>query len=304
MSPVRKGVIALIVANVIWGAASPIFKLSLSNIPPFTLAFLRFFFASILLGLFLNRRLKFPALKGREGLYLILYALTGITLNIVFYFLGLKLTVAMNAPVIISSQPIMTFLFSFAFLGETFNLRKFMGMLLGTFGILAIILEPLIEKGMDGSITGNLALIAATAAAAVATIIGHRIFTKHDPLVLLFWAFIIAASTFLPLAALEYRNNPGLYAALNTNGYLGIFYGAVFSSTVAYSCFCWGLSKIPATDASMFAYVDPVAGTILAWFLLHEPVTLPFILGAAAIFGGIFIAEGRIHYHPIHRLRR
>ncbi|EKE12839.1 MAG: hypothetical protein ACD_13C00135G0001, partial [uncultured bacterium] len=45
----QQAILALIVANIIWGAASPIFKLSLQNIPPFTLAFLRFFLGSILL---------------------------------------------------------------------------------------------------------------------------------------------------------------------------------------------------------------------------------------------------------------
>ena len=37
-------ILALIITNVIWGAASPIFKLALTNIPPFTLAFIRFFY--------------------------------------------------------------------------------------------------------------------------------------------------------------------------------------------------------------------------------------------------------------------
>ena len=48
-------VIALIIANIIWGAAAPIFKLALTNIPPFTLGFIRFFFAgSILLPIMLH----------------------------------------------------------------------------------------------------------------------------------------------------------------------------------------------------------------------------------------------------------
>ncbi len=44
MSPI----LALIITNIIWGAASPIFKFALQNIPPFTLAFIRFFFAGLL----------------------------------------------------------------------------------------------------------------------------------------------------------------------------------------------------------------------------------------------------------------
>jgi drug/metabolite transporter (DMT)-like permease len=38
--------------------------------------------------------------------------------------------------------------------------------------------------------------------------------------------------------------------------------------------------------------------------LLGEHVTTWFFLGASLVFVGIFIAEGRIHYHPLHLLRR
>ncbi|PIX68551.1 hypothetical protein COZ40_02690, partial [Candidatus Roizmanbacteria bacterium CG_4_10_14_3_um_filter_39_13] len=41
-------IVALIIANIIWGAACPIFKFALVNIPPFTIAFIRFFFAGII----------------------------------------------------------------------------------------------------------------------------------------------------------------------------------------------------------------------------------------------------------------
>jgi drug/metabolite transporter (DMT)-like permease len=46
-----------------------------------------------------------------------------------------------------------------------------------------------------------------------------------------------------------------------------------------------------------------VAGTILAYYMLHEPITIPFMIGAFFIFGGIFVAEGRLHYHPFQKLK-
>jgi len=42
------GILAIIIAEVIWGAAPPIFKYSLQEVPPFTLAFIRFFTASFI----------------------------------------------------------------------------------------------------------------------------------------------------------------------------------------------------------------------------------------------------------------
>ena len=188
------------------------------------------------------------------------------------------------------------------FLDEKFIPKKFIGMILGTAGILVIILEPIIAGGVGGSIIGNIFLVIATVAAVGQTIAGKKIINKYDPWAFTVWAFIIGAASFLPLAAYEFIKQPHLYAALDWRGYMGVAWGAIFSSAAGYGLFAWGLSKISATDASIFSYVDPIAGTILGFFLLHEPITPLFITGAIFIFAGIFIAEGRIHYHPIKKL--
>jgi len=304
MSPVQKGVLALIVANIIWGFASPIFKWSLTNITPFTLAFLRFFIASIIFGILLRKKLALPIHDKKDLKLLIIHALTGITGNITFFFLGLQLTLAMNVPVIASSQPIMVFLFAYIFLKEKFKFNKVLGMIIGTVGILTIVLEPIYYNGIDGNAFGNFLIVLATISGVIGMLTGRTLFQKYDPLVLTFWAFIISAISFLPPAILEYIQHPTLFSTLDVRGISGIIFGSVFSSAIAYGLFSYGLSKIQASEASLFIYIDPIAGSILSYFMLHEPITIPFLIGAFFIFTGIFIAEHRIHYHPISKLRK
>jgi drug/metabolite transporter (DMT)-like permease len=154
---------------------------------------------------------------------------------------------------------------------------------------------------VNGSVLGNMYLLIATVAAVGQTIVGKKIVSKYNPWAFTFWAFLVGAASFFPLALYEYARIPHLYALLDWRGYVGIAYGAIFSSTIAYGLFAWGLSKISATDSAMFAYVDPIIGTVMGAVLLHEPITVPFLLGSILIFGGIFLAEGRIHYHPIRK---
>jgi len=305
MNPVQKGIIALIIANVIWGFASPIFKWSLTNIPPYTLAFWRFFLASIFLGIFLvaTKQFAFPTLDAKHWFKLVWYSFTGITLNIIFFFLGLQLTLSINAPVIASAQPLLIFLVAPFLLNEKVTKRKIIGMMIGTIGIAAIVLEPIYYQGIDGNFIGNLFLVLATVFAVLATLTGRKLFHDQNPLPLMFWAFFIGALTFIPLAVYELGYNPALYQHLDGKGFIGIAFGSIFSSAIAYSLFAYGLSKISASESSIFTYIDPIAGTILAYFMLHEPITLPFIIGALFIFGGIFIAEKRIHYHPFQKLK-
>lgn len=303
MTPVQQGVLALIIANIIWGFASPIFKWSLTNIPPFTLAFLRFFIAAILFAILLRKKLALPIHDKKDLRLLIIHALTGITANITFFFLGLQLTLAINVPVIASSQPIMIFLFAYLFLKEKFKFNKVLGMIIGTIGILAIVLEPIYYNGIDGNALGNFLIVIATISGAIGMLTGRTIFQKYDPLVLMFWAFVISSISFLPPAIAENIQNPAILTSLDIRGIVGIIFGSVFSSAVAYGLYAYGLSKMTASEASLFTYIDPVAGAILAYFMLHEPITIPFLTGTLFIFAGIFIAERHIHYHPFHKFR-
>lgn len=304
LSMIQKAFLALIVANIIWGAASPIFKLSLQNIPPFTLAFWRFLVAAILLIIILRSKAALNLKSQKDFFLLVGTAIAGITINIIFFFLGLQRTHAINAPIIASASPILTLIFALVILRERFSWKKFSGMILGTVGILVIIVEPLLQKGIDGSFIGNLLLLAATIGAVFGIILGRDLFSRYSgaTLTLSLWTFIVGAATFLPLAAWEYFTSPMLYQSLDWRGWLGLGFGAIFSSAIAYSFYAWGLSKISATDTAMFTYIDPIAGSVLSVLILKEPVTGFFLLGSLLIFSGIGLAEGRLHYHPLHKL--
>lgn len=299
LSTHKKAILALIIANIIWGGASPIFKYSLQNIPPFTLAFLRFNIASLLLLPFvysdLMKYMKETKLYWRSILW---YGLTGVTINITFFFFALQMTESINAPIIGSASPIVTIFLSSYFLGERPTRSKILGALIAMAGVLVIIFEPMLETGLDSHLLGNFLLIFAVLAAVVQTLIGRPLTQKYPPLLLTFWAFVIGNFTFVPMLLTELPTMP----VLDGKAFLGIAYGAILSSFAAYSLFAWGLSKIEASEVSLFAYIDPVVAIIIAYPLLGEVPNSLFILGSTLVFLGIYVAERRIPYHPIHKL--
>lgn len=304
LTTVQKAFAAIIVANIIWGSAASIFKIALTNIPPFTLAFWRFFLGGLLLYIGLRGKLQITLRAPRERFALTGYALTGITMNIIFFFLGIRLTHSVNAPIIASGAPIMIFLLAPILLKEQISFRKIVGILLGTFGIVIIVLRPLVETGIDGSILGNIFLILATLGAVFQTILYRRFLTRFNPLKITFWAFIVGSASFLPLAVFEFVKSPALYQLLDWRGYMGLGFGAVLSSAVAYSLYAFALTNITASDSSLFTYLDPVVGTAMGAMLLKEPVTGYFVLGSVFIFGGILAAEGRLPHYPISKLKK
>lgn len=299
MSKRTQAIIALVVANTIWGAASPIFKITLENVPLFTLAFLRFFGASLIILPLVYRDLK---IEKKDWFKLLLLSLFGISIHITFYFLGLEKTQSISAPMIASSGPIFLYIFSIFLLHEKSHPKVILGILVSLIGVLLIIGQPLIEEEFAHHFFGNLLIIVSTLAAVAHTIISKEIITRYNPIKITFWAFLIGSATFFPMFVWDlFSKNP--FSTINASGISGILYGMLLSSAVAYTLFEFGVKYLKAQDVGVFTYINPIAALLVAVPLLQETVTPIFIIASILVFFGIFIAEGRLHFHPQHRIR-
>ena len=304
----QKAIIALILANLIWGAASPIFKWSLGNIPLFTLAYFRFFIASFFILPFALKRSL--VIEKKDWLSLFLMSFFGITLNITFFFLGLEYTASINAPIIASAGPVFLLIAAFLVLHEKPKRKTLAGTLISLLGVLVIIGRPLFEKGLTSgngdtsslAFLGNVFFVVATLGAVGHTIIGKELARKYSAFTLTFWAFLIGSIGFFPLFVRELFINGG-WTPLDIRGILGLVFGILLSSGFAYLAYHWAIEKLPASETGVFTYIDPLAATLIALPLLGEIITPLFVLGSIFVFAGIFVAEGRINYHPFHKLR-
>lgn len=296
----NKAIFALILANTIWGAASPIFKLTLQNLPLFTLAFLRFFWAMLLVFPFAAKNLL---VQKSDWLKLFLLSFFGISLNITFFFFGLKLAPSINAPIIASSGPIFLYIFSILILHEKPHRKVFIGMIISLIGVLTIVSQPILEKGVDGTVLGNLFFVIATLGAVGHAIISKEILYKYKAVTITYWSFLIGSLTFFPFFLYEMiRFHP--FDTIDKRGWTGLVFGIILCSALAYFLFEWGVQQLQAQEVGIFTYIDPIIAVIIAIPLLGEVITPIFVISSLLVFSGIFIAEGRIHYHPLHKLKR
>lgn len=298
LSNLQKAILGLIIANIIWGAGSPILKWSLQSIHPFTLAFLRFYIGAIILLPFLKPNSL--TVKKSDWKSLCLMAVFGVNINIGFFFFGLLITPSINAPIIASSGPIFLTLLAMFFLKEHPGAKKILGGLIGLIGVLLILFQPILESGFKGSILGNIFLLLATFASLVPVFILKSIGKRYPITTLIFWEFIISSILFLPFVVYELTAFPLI---IDQKALVGILYGAVFASAIAYIFSSWAIKFLTAADVGIFTYIDPIAAIVIAVPLLGEIPTATFLIGSLLVFGGIYIAEGRIHYHPIHKLK-
>ena len=295
--------LALTLAMLIWGAGPPVFKLALTNIPLFTLAFLRFFLGGFIF-LPLAHRTAIRRLTSHDWFAILAVALSSITVNIGFYFLGLKYADSINASIIAASAPIFIFLVSVFWFGQRAKLRMSLGMMIAFIGVLVLVLSPLL-KGQSlasGEWKGNIFYIIAMLSTVVAPFIEKSALKRINIYVILSISFFIGALTFLPF--MMYELTKWNFTLLNWRGAVGIVYGAVFCSALAYWLYFYGLKRLATTEVGIFTYLDPFVTVAVAAPLLHELPGVFYFVSLVLVIVGISIAEGRLHYHGHWQRRR
>ncbi|KKQ74686.1 MAG: drug/metabolite-transporting permease [Candidatus Woesebacteria bacterium GW2011_GWB1_38_5b] len=300
LSRIQLAIIALIFANIIWGAAFPIYKWTLEIVPPFIFTFIRFFGGALIVLPFVYKSLR---IQRSDIPKLILVSLIGISVQIPLLFFGLKLKYYIRYAddfVILNTD---RKLLLSMLLNEKLKVKVLIGTLVSLLGVLAIILRPFIESGgLTGSVLGNFLLFGATVCSVAQALILKRITANNDPLALVFWMFVIGIIPIIPFALYETQTF-NLLTQINLQAVIGLLYGIVFAAVIAHYLYAFGIKFVKASEVGIFSYVDPLATIVIAIPLLGEIITPTYILGAILVFLGIFIAEGRVHYHPFQRLR-
>ncbi len=300
LSKVHLAIIALTLTNIIWGAAFPIYKWALENIQPFTFLFLRFFIAALLILPFAINKLHIAT---KDYGKLVVLSLTGVSLTVTFWFLGLKLAPSINGAVIDATTPIFLMLFAVIFLHEKIKFKTAIGTLISLAGVLLIILRPLLEQGSANYLVGNFFFLLAALSAMAHTLLVKNIVDKYHPLGLTFWSFLIGSIAVLPMALSE-TYQYGFLTNINYQGVIGLSYGIIFSSGIAYLLFSYGLKYIKANESGIFLYIATLATLVVAVPLLGEQITPTFLFGSLLVFIGIFAAEGKFPFHKLHHVKK
>lgn len=300
MSPI----LALVIANLIWGAAPPIFKYALQDIPPFTLAFIRFYFAGILFIPFAYKH--WHTITGRDWKNIFWGAMWGITFNISFFFIGLQHAPSINVHVFSSLGPVLLYFVAIHILREKPHLAIIKGILISLVGTAVIVFGPLFMKGSStggesfapsSQVIGNLLFFMSMIGAVLHTVYNKKAVERVNPLVVTLFSFLISSVTFIPLMSWELQT--WSFSQMNAHSWLGVIYGIFFSSALGYFLHNYALAKLPAQKIGVYTYIEPPVAVLIAIPLLGEYPDMFFIIGSVLVFFGIYISQKHPHFRKV-----
>lgn len=298
MDPKRlKSYIYLIIVAAIWGAAGPVIKFTLRELPPFTFLSYRFFITTLLLvPIMIASKERFPK-ESRKNLILLILSLLGTTVNLGLLFVGLKFTTVLDHTFISQTGPVLTILASSIFLKDKITKKEKIGIAITFAGTIFIIIQPLLENGLLASknIFGNILILLANVSWMGYVIISKKqMREKVAPLTMAVSNFFIGFITLLPLAVLENHGAKNLVSVISNVSFstqLGVFYMAIISGALGYYLFQLGQKSIESSEAAVFSYLQPLFSTPLAILWLKEEVSSSFVIGVSIIIFGIIIAQ-------------
>jgi drug/metabolite transporter (DMT)-like permease len=281
----------LILTAIFWGGTFIAGRQVAQDLGPFSIAFLRFAMASILL-LSLTR-IKEGGLPwvslGQLGL-VVLLGLTGVFSYNALFFKGLSLIEASRASLIVATCPAFIAIASVLLLRERLALIQAIGIPLSILGAGVVIAKGDLRQIVAGGVgPGELCILGCVLNWAAYSLLGKVALRRLSPLVSVSYSSLAGA------IALAF---PALYEGLTRAvprasllDWTSIAYLAVCGTVVGFVWFYEGVRLIGATRAALFINFVPISAMILAFLMLREPITWSLAVGALLVLSGVYLTN-------------
>ena len=277
-------------AAVLFGASVVAVRVAVREVPPVSLAALRFGQGGLLLAAILlvvaprHLRTSWERLRLFGLLGGVLFVLFPLTFNI-----GLQYTEASRGAVMLATMPIWSALLGRS-AGERLSGRQVVGVGLSVVGIGLAFLEPGRALGDDpASLVGDGLLLLTGLLGALYGLLAKRVLDVDSPATVTTYAMLIGAVLLLPAAMVE-----GLVPALQGLDWrllgLVVFLG-VLGGAVAFLLWTWALSRLTPTQVAVYVNLNPIVAALLGVLILHERRSALFLLGFAAVVTGVLLVN-------------
>jgi drug/metabolite transporter (DMT)-like permease len=185
-----------VVALVVFASAYALIRIALTELPPLTVAALRFILASSLivpLALFHYRgngsRLSRADIPVLVGLAVVQIFMPNFLQNI-----GMEYTTASLSSVLQSTTPVFTLLLSFVFLKESAGRREIVGVIVGMTGVVLLSTSGNLSSLAGSEILGNVLQVGVAASYAVSGIVGKVLLKRYPPMFVVMLTFVIGGA--------------------------------------------------------------------------------------------------------------
>lgn len=285
----HKAYFALGLVSFFWGTTYIASKIGAENMPGLFVSGLRQFMSGIILvAYFLIRGYQLPGwdvLKkiSVQSIFMLCLANGLLTWSLEYISGGLAAIIAALVPLFIA-------LFT-VWLSKCAKITRWMvvGLVIGFAGVFTIFYDYLAQLQSKTFVFGVILALLSTLSWSFGTVYTSR---QKPPIDILFnvgLQMLVAGILVLMVCGIT-----GKYISLadvNRDSWLALTYLVVFGSLVAYSAYVFVIGKLPPTQVSIYAYINPIVAVVIGWLLLSEKMNANMIIGTLITLGGVYLVN-------------
>ncbi|MGZ8551564.1 MAG: DMT family transporter [Chitinophagaceae bacterium] len=285
----HKAYLALGLVSFFWGTTYIAARIGVQHMPGLFVSGMRQFLSGIILvGYFLIRGHQLPGWKvlkriSVQSIFMLCLANGLLTWSVEYISGGLAAIIAALVPLFIA-------LFT-VWLSKCSKIthRMLVGLIVGFAGVLVIFYDYLAQLQNKTFVFGVVLALLSTLSWSFGTVYTSR---QKPPIDILFnvgLQMLIAGILVLIVCGItgKYIN----LADIGQESWLALSYLIVFGSLVAYSAYVFVIGKLPPTQVSVYAYINPIVAVVLGWLLLSEKMNVNMIIGTLITLGGVYLVN-------------
>jgi len=282
----------------IWGSTFVFTKMLLQNgLSPAQIFTLRFLIAYVLLlgySLFTYHFSLFAS-SWKDELLMVLLGVTGGSVYFLAENAAMLYTTATNTSLIVCSCPLFAMLL-FAIVyrhSERISKLQALGSVLACLGMAVVVLNG--HFVLHLSPLGDMLAFAACLCWAVYSLLMKPATERYSSLFITRKVFFYGLLTIIPYYFFRPDETSifttSIFQLFNLPILLNLLFLSVVASMICYILWNWVISKLGAVLATNWVYFNPITTILFAWWLLHEQITVWFLLGTFFILVGMYLAD-------------
>ena len=255
-------------------------------IQPYALIFFRVIGSAILFWV-CSFFVKSEKIQSVDYVRLLICALLGTSVNMLFFYKGLSTALPIVASAIAVATPLMVFLFSLILLKEKLVRIRVVGLIIGLIGAFVLITYRKDLEGGAGSIIGNFYVFLNAAFYGLYLVIVKNLLAKYNPFHVIKWMYTISIFIVLPFSYSELIIID--WVRMPQSIYIELLFIIVFTTFINYLFNLFALTQLKPTTVSVFVYLHPVFASIYALIVGSDSLSLIKVTTTLAIFFGVFL---------------
>ena len=277
-------------AAILFGVSVVAVRIAVRDIPPLTLALLRFGQGSFVLFIALAAfRRDLFRIDRRDLPYLGLLGVVFFAVFPVTFNAGMRYVDASHGALLLATMPLWTLILARFVARERLSARQLIGVLTSMVGVVFVMADRTAAgTGASNSLKGNLLLIATAICGATYNVLAKRMLSRYSGLTVTFYAMLIGTIFLAPAPFVEAA--PRL-DALGAETLVMVAFLGVFGAALSFSLWTAALQRLSPTQVAVYINLNPISATLLAAVMLHEHLSVNFVLGFLAVASGVMIVN-------------